>query len=292
MGIRFSCHLCNHPLHVKDYQASKRGKCPKCQGAFRVPPKDADFSLAIDESANSIQPTNHGKPLPPSDSKIVDATAKPKAATEPKPQVQARTKNPPASIPKPAPEANGHPSMPPSLLPLIDSRWYVRPPSGGQYGPATTQMLMDWIAEKRVTADALLWREGLGSWLSARELVPESFGGSSALGIDDPPPPAVAKPTSPTTKTPATKTPATKTPTAKTPVSIASTGPTNVPTNGPASRVASDPVQPAVPLAKNQAAIAAKKKKQVKRQWMILGFLATMALCLASALIFILTRGP
>jgi len=282
MGIRFSCHLCNHPLHVKDYQASKRGKCPKCQGAFRVPPKDADFSLAIDESASSIQPANLGKPLAPSDSKIVAATAKPKAATEPKPQVQARAKNPPASTPKPAPEANGHPSMPPSLLPLIDSRWYVRPPSGGQYGPATTQMLMDWIAEKRVTADALLWREGLDSWLSARELVPESFGGSSALGIDDPPPPAVAKPTSPTTKTPTTKTPT---------ASIAPTVPANGPATGPASRVASDPVQPAVPLAKNQAAIAAKKKKQVKRQWMILGFLATMALCLASALIFILTRG-
>jgi hypothetical protein len=229
MGIRFSCHLCNHPLHVKDYQASKRGKCPKCQGAFRVPPKDADFSLAIDESASSIQPANLGKPLAPSDSKIVAA-----------------------------------------------------PPSGGQYGPATTQMLMDWIAEKRVTADALLWREGLDSWLSARELVPESFGGSSALGIDDPPPPAVAKPTSPTTKTPTAKTPT---------ASIAPTVPANGPATGPASRVASDPVQPAVPLAKNQAAIAAKKKKQVKRQWMILGFLATMALCLASALIFILTRG-
>jgi hypothetical protein len=282
MGIRFSCHLCNHPLHVKDYQASKRGKCPKCQGSFRVPPKDADFSLAIDESANSIQPANLGKPLAPSDSKIVAPTAKPKAAAEPKPQVQPRTKNPPASIPKPAPEANGHPSMPPSLLPLIDSRWYVRPPSGGQYGPATTQMLMDWIAEKRVTADALLWREGLDSWLSARELVPESFGGSSALGIDDPPPPAVAKPTSPTTKTPTAKTPT---------ASIAPTVPANGTATGPASRVASDPVQPAVPLAKNQAAIAAKKKKQVKRQWMILGFLATMALCLASALIFILTRG-
>jgi hypothetical protein len=286
MGIRFSCHLCNHPLHVKDYQASKRGKCPKCQGAFRVPPKDADFSLALDESASSIQPANLGKPLAPSDSKIVAATAKPKAATEPKPQVQARAKNPPASTPKPAPEANGHPSMPPSLLPLIDSRWYVRPPSGGQYGPATTQMLMDWIAEKRVTADALLWREGLDSWLSARELVPESFGGSSALGIDDPPPPAVAKPTSPTTKTPTAKTP-----TASIAPTVPANGTANGTATGPASRVASDPVQPAVPLAKNQAAIAAKKKKQVKRQWMILGFLATMALCLASALIFILTRG-
>jgi hypothetical protein len=277
MGIRFSCHLCNHPLHVKDYQASKRGKCPKCQGAFRVPPKDADFSLAIDESASSIKPTNLGKPLSPSDSQIAPPTAKPKAPAEPKSQVQAKTKSPPAGTLKPAPEAIGHPSMPPSLLPLIDSRWYVRPPSGGQYGPATTQMLLDWIAEKRVTADALLWREGLDSWLSARELVPESFGGSSAMAISDPPPPAVAKPINPTPKTP----------TAKTPANIK----TNVPANGPANPVASDPVQPAVPLAKNQAAIAAKKKKQVKRQWMVLGFLATMALCLASALIVILTRG-
>lgn len=276
MGIRFSCHLCNHPLHVKDYQASKRGKCPKCQGAFRVPPKDADFSLAIDESASSIKPTNLGKPLSPSDSQIAPPTAKPEAAVEPKSQVQAKAKNPPASLPKPAPEANGHPSMPPSLLPLIDSRWYVRPPSGGQYGPATTQMLLDWIAEKRVTADALLWREGLDSWLSARELVPESFGGSSAMALSDPPPAPVAKPTPPTKKTSD---------------NIATNGPANAPANAPANPVASDPVQPAVPLAKNQAAIAAKKKKQVKRQWMVLGFLATMALCLASALIVILTRG-
>jgi hypothetical protein len=129
-------------------------------------------------------------------------------------------------------------------------------------------MLLDWIAEKRVTADALLWREGLDSWLSARELVPESFGGSSAMAISDPPPPAVAKPTSPTAKTPTTKTPTPKTPTAKTPANIKTNVPANGPANGPANPVASDPVQPAVPLAKNQAAIAAKKKKQVKRQWM------------------------
>ena len=269
------------PSLARQGQASKRGKCPKCQGAFRVPPKDADFSLAIDESASSIKPTNLGKPLSPSDSQIAPPTAKPKAPAEPKSQVQAKTKSPPASTLKPAPEANDHPSMPPSLLPLIDSRWYVRPPSGGQYGPATTQMLLDWIAEKRVTADALLWREGLDSWLSARELVPESFGGSSAMAISDPPPPAVAKPATPTKKTP----------TAKTPANIATNGPANAPANAPANPVASDPVQPAVPLAKNQAAIAAKKKKQVKRQWMVLGFLATMALCLASALIVILTRG-
>jgi hypothetical protein len=34
-----------------------------------------------------------------------------------------------------------------------------------------------------------------------------------------------------------------------------------------------------------------KKKKQLKQQWIVLGFLATMALCLVIALIVILTRG-
>ena len=34
-----------------------------------------------------------------------------------------------------------------------------------------------------------------------------------------------------------------------------------------------------------------KKKKQLKQQWMVLGLLDTMALCLVIALILILTRG-
>jgi hypothetical protein len=235
MGIRFSCHLCNHPLHVKDYQAGKRGKCPKCQGAFRVPSKDSDFSLAFDESAASLKPAAPEKSLSASDSGTIMPMANPPAGS--------KAQKPPASLPQSTPAANTHPTMPASLLPLIDSRWYVRPPSGGQFGPATTQMLLDWIAEKRVTADALLWREGLDSWLSARELVPESFGGTSAPSDSDVPPPAVARPTN-----------------------------------------------PVAPSANTKVAVAVKKKKQVKRQWMILGFLATMALCLASALIVILTR--
>ena len=43
--------------------------------------------------------------------------------------------------------------------------------------------------------------------------------------------------------------------------------------------------------ADEKADIAMKKKKQLKQQWMVLGLLATMALCLVIALILILTRG-
>ncbi len=53
------------------------------------------------------------------------------------------------------------------------SNWYVRPPSGGQYGPATTELLKQWIEEGRVAATALLWRDGWPQWRDASEALPE-----------------------------------------------------------------------------------------------------------------------
>lgn len=49
MGIRFRCHLCRAELHVKDYLAGKRGRCPECRGSFRIPAKDSEFSLRPDD---------------------------------------------------------------------------------------------------------------------------------------------------------------------------------------------------------------------------------------------------
>ncbi len=51
--------------------------------------------------------------------------------------------------------------------------WYVRPPSGGQYGPATSEVLRAWIAEGRVARTALLWRDGWPQWREAGEALPE-----------------------------------------------------------------------------------------------------------------------
>jgi len=278
MGIRFSCHMCNQPLHVKDFQAGKRGRCPKCQGSFRVPAKDADFSLAVEESAALAMPAKL-TPKP-----TTKARAKPAAASQAPAKVDLSKTGQHAAAPQTAtgktatgistdtkplasPPANEPVAMPASLLPLLDARWFVRPPGGNQYGPATTQMLLDWIAEKRVTADALLWRDGLDTWFSARELIPEPFGGESNASTKSPqdiPPPAVARPTTSSQK----------------PVDAIA-----VP-NVSASSISASSVS-----ATSKAAIAMKKKKQLKQQWMVLGLLATMALCLVIALIVILTRG-
>lgn len=53
-----------------------------------------------------------------------------------------------------------------------DAIWYVRPPSGGQYGPAAGDLLRRWIDEGRVSASSLIWREGWDDWLIAGQVFP------------------------------------------------------------------------------------------------------------------------
>lgn len=65
--------------------------------------------------------------------------------------------------------------------------WYVRPPSGGQYGPARGEVMRKWIGEGRVSPDSLVWREGWGDWRTAAEAFP-------ALGMVTPPMPAPVTP--------------------------------------------------------------------------------------------------
>ncbi len=72
---------------------------------------------------------------------------------------------PPASVPSTAPAD-----------PLAEAGnvvWYVRPPAGGQYGPAPTDVMRSWLAEGRVTADSLVWREGWRDWQEAVNVFPQ-----------------------------------------------------------------------------------------------------------------------
>ena len=69
-----------------------------------------------------------------------------------------------------------------------DAIWYVRPPTGGQYGPARGEIMRKWIGEGRVSADSLVWREGWNDWCSASDLF-----ASLGAGVT-PPVPAPAAP--------------------------------------------------------------------------------------------------
>ena len=49
--------------------------------------------------------------------------------------------------------------------------WYVRPASGGQFGPATTDEFRQWVADGRVPRNAWVWRTGWADWKAGAEAV-------------------------------------------------------------------------------------------------------------------------
>jgi hypothetical protein len=63
-----------------------------------------------------------------------------------------------------------------------DVVWYVRPPSGGQFGPATGDVMRNWIDEGRVSPEALVWREGWRDWREASEVFPAPGAAKPDLG--------------------------------------------------------------------------------------------------------------
>jgi hypothetical protein len=84
-----------------------------------------------------------------------------------------------SSVDLPVAMPSGVVALQPTLAPTVDhaapvaspsaSVWYVRPKSGGQYGPATDEVFRHWIREGRVAADAHVWRDGWSDWRLARD---------------------------------------------------------------------------------------------------------------------------
>jgi hypothetical protein len=81
----------------------------------------------------------------------------------------------PVQVVQPAAVAVAVPAAPVPIDPIAEAPeaiWYVRPPSGGQYGPARGEIMRKWVAEGRVSADSLVWREGWDDWRTGGEAFP------------------------------------------------------------------------------------------------------------------------
>ncbi|MGA2033955.1 MAG: DUF4339 domain-containing protein [Thermoguttaceae bacterium] len=97
------------------------------------------------------------------------------------PQYQAQPLAPqgaslPVAIPPSTPPAATTPATPDPLNEAPQMIWYVRPPSGGQFGPAPGDLMRTWLAEGRVSADSLVWREGWRDWQEAGTIFPQLRG--------------------------------------------------------------------------------------------------------------------
>jgi hypothetical protein len=143
MGIRFRCPN-GHKIHVKSFLAGRRGICPKCGTALAIPAESApEFAERNRKLAPRSTPVD--SPVSPASDVVV------------------------------APPTHAEPALPELERESIE--WFVRPASGGQFGPASDAVLREWVAQGRVSADALLWRDGWPEWKPAqavlRDLVPE-----------------------------------------------------------------------------------------------------------------------
>ena len=167
MGIRFVCESCNHKLHVKTFLAGKRGICPHCDARVRIPEtEDSSRRTQVTEqrAANRVVTHENGGNLA---SDVESVSVAPQVHDVGAGEVSQQH---PQAIGPPVLPAAPNPPVAKDIDPINEApaaNWYVRPPSGGQFGPASGEILRSGIREGRVTADSLVWREGWEDWVAA-----------------------------------------------------------------------------------------------------------------------------
>jgi hypothetical protein len=174
MGIRFFCPN-GHKLNVKDFQAGRTGICPFCGEKMKIP-------------LESTRPSSkEERRLPQGGASTIAEFSEPAAQAEPQR---------PSS---PMPATRGAASAAPVRVadPLTEGGevvWYVRPASGGQYGPAGADVMRSWLAEGRVGADSLVWREGWRDWQTAADVFPQLSSNQPIPGLEAVVPDLAVKP--------------------------------------------------------------------------------------------------
>ena len=130
MGIKFRCHACDKKLHVKSFLAGKRGVCPKCGAKVRIPPAMAKNRPRSD--CREARPTSRPMRCPPAHGRHHGSS--PAAVSTSRRRARRHSRFRGLAH---APLVRG-----PDLIrddPIAeapDAVWYVRPPTGGQFGPA------------------------------------------------------------------------------------------------------------------------------------------------------------
>ncbi len=187
MGIRFFCPN-GHKLNVKSFLGGKRAICPKCGAKVLVPLGETAGAAAQPGPGNSPPPVGD---LGGADSVGSDSEIDPFAYDA---ALAVFTAEPTGNATRDYSPANANfasqqsPAQPPAtnMIDPIDEApgavWYVRPPSGGQFGPAAGPTMRAWINEGRVTPNSLVWRDGWPEWRSAAATFPGLAGGHPAWG--------------------------------------------------------------------------------------------------------------
>lgn len=168
MGIRFYCPQ-GHKLNVKEFQAGRKGVCPYCGAKMQIPL----------ESTRPSSRQNQSQP--------------PEVEVEVDEQEASGGSSAQVPIQPPPPPANPTVDSPDPLAEAGDVVWYVRPTSGGQFGPAPADVMRAWLAEGRIAAETLVWREGWRDWREANGVFPQLSPAAEFPGLEN----VIAEPAKP-----------------------------------------------------------------------------------------------
>jgi hypothetical protein len=183
-------------LNVKAFQAGKRGICPYCGAKFLIPAQSTRKSSKDERTARralaasafpganpvsqDVAPSISGQVSAqdslPSAPISANAAAMPQATAHvsqhdgaaagfASPAVLTQSMNTLTTFSVDDPSVALRQSSPSDpLVQAGDVVWYVRLPSGGQYGPANSKLMRQWLTEGRIGADTLVWHEGWRDW--------------------------------------------------------------------------------------------------------------------------------
>jgi hypothetical protein len=74
---------------------------------------------------------------------------------------------------QPVMAAPAAPARPDPIAQTPAAAWHICTPGGDQYGPVMGDVLRQWVVDRRVTPDSLLWREGWSDWQRADAVLVE-----------------------------------------------------------------------------------------------------------------------
>jgi hypothetical protein len=177
-------------MNVKEFQAGLKGICPACGAKVRIPLESTRPSSRQEPSATEPRASEAAAaladraiafdPLSPMFATPIDPLASPAAERRQDAEGRQGAERQQAAARAPAySSAAATFAATPDLQaadPLASTEnvvWYVRPPSGGQFGPATADIVRSWVAEGRVSVDTLVWREGWREWQEAANVFPQ-----------------------------------------------------------------------------------------------------------------------
>jgi hypothetical protein len=148
MGIKFLCPN-GHKLHVKSFLSGKKAICPKCGARVLVPAENQLAAVAHDQESAS---EDSSADLQVSDGEQTTGSSVTPARAEPA-HASAVAADP--------------------MIEAPTAVWYVRPATGGQFGPASGEIMRAWLHEGRVGASSLVWRAGWPDWQPAASVFPQ-----------------------------------------------------------------------------------------------------------------------